>query len=305
MPGITDVVMPGIGDVVQGKTSTFHVRVGVCYTNKDGSHPPGNFEIKRGYRSWGGNGVEFNDPELRKKFNYLDQVYQGERCFNLGSQTPQILNDPAKGCPAHGIIGRGPNDSCPAGSTATVDRNNLPICAFAPTTLTQANSLGEITNADGTPNDINKWFYDNGTGMLFFYVAQDRPNAVGSTPLGSCAGGASDSACPDPNSPNDATKENYYTCPPEGCITYSVRLATTTPYDPGPSACGSKPEYTQPAPKDANQLAFVVPSGTTPAPPFQDGSIVQAIDAETKPTFKHRLAGFGGNAVSPVCPGTP
>ena len=126
------------------------LRVGVCYTNKDGSYPTANFAIKRGYRSWGGNGVDPNDADLRKLFISLDLQYpdtqnpvtEGQQCFNLGAQNPQILNrtldGSTLGCPATGLYARDNDRSdCSAfGGTPTFGRNHLPVCAFQPTTLT-------------------------------------------------------------------------------------------------------------------------------------------------------------------------
>ncbi|HTQ00924.1 MAG TPA: G8 domain-containing protein [Casimicrobiaceae bacterium] len=305
--GVNDIVMPGIS-----ATNPFYVRVGVCYTNKDGTHPDGNFEIKRGWRSWGGGNVDPNSTELRKLYIQLNTEYQDEQCFNLAAQNPQILNDTVKGCPAHGITPAPDSGTCPPGSVATTQRNNFPVCAFTPTTLQKVTSLRDLTNADGTPKSLDSWFYDKTTGMLFFYVKQDRPNALASSPLGSCPTGTSDSACPNPN---DATyPESYYACPPEGCPTYNIRLSASTPYDPGPSACTTadptsiytaNPDYAQAPIPGQNQLAFVVPAGTTPPPSFLDGDVVEAKDDTSRSAFPHRLAAFKGSAVSPVCPGTP
>ena len=57
-------------------THPFYVRVRICYTDKNtGGPPPGNFTIKRAYKSWGGNGVSFNNPLLQRYFNFLDNRY--------------------------------------------------------------------------------------------------------------------------------------------------------------------------------------------------------------------------------------
>ena len=45
--------------------------------------------------------------------------------------------------------------------------------------------------------DLGKYFYDAATGMLFFYVAQEFPDAVGPSPLGGCrSDGTGDSLLP-------------------------------------------------------------------------------------------------------------
>ena len=325
--GLNDIVMPRISAKDPGNPKSvdnpFYVRVGVCYTNKDGTHPDGNFEIKRGYRSWAGGDVEGTDPDLRKLYVRLDLEYQSERCFNLSDANRDNINDPVKGCPAHGITPKG-DDACPFGSFETTQRNNLAVCAFPPTPLTETKDYRELTNVDGTYKSLDKWYYDKTTGMLFFYLKQDRPNAKGTSPLGSCTGdGSNDSACPKPNDPT--YPESYYACPPEGCPTYSVRLSSNTPYDPGPSACTTsdpasiykaKREYAQDPLTGVNQLAFVVPGGTSPKPTFPDGGIVKEKDCTapdaangclltTKPAFPHRIATYAGSAVSPICTGKP
>jgi len=89
-------------------------------------------------------------------------------------------------------------------------------------------------------------------------------------------------------------------------------------YDPGESACNAnnvkgdpqliyedKPEYVQKAPTAVNQLAFVVPVGTSPVPPFNDGDIVAASDNVTRPEFPHRTAEFRGVAANPICVRAP
>ena len=97
-------------------------------------------------------------------------------------------------------------------------------------------SLDKLTDpATGKPaaSAFDEYFYDTTSGMLFFYVMQDRPNAKGTSPLGSCKGDASDpSFCPKPNAAADKDKESYYACPPEGCVTYTV-LLNDMAYDPG------------------------------------------------------------------------
>jgi hypothetical protein len=314
--GLTDVVKP---DIKVG--NEFYARIGVCYTNQDGTYPTGDFEVTRGYRSWGGNGTDPNDTELRRLFIYLDQAYpivkdpvKLQSCFNLAAQNPFIMNDPDN-CPGVGIYGAYPGDQqCPFGGTPDKDRNNLDVCAFYRTTLGKASSLSEITKADGTPANLDKWYYDPSTGMLFFYVKQERPNARGPSPLGSCPPVGSDASCPNPDDPT--FPENYYICPPEGCVNYAIRLKDPDhKYDPGPSKCGGsadptaiyalKPAYTQPRPtgQTQNQLAYVVPPNTIPTPPYPDGAIVEAKDVMQQ--FPHRIAAYAGNAAPPVCKGTP
>ena len=311
--GLVDVVKPGIT-----KANPFVVRVGVCFTNKDGTYPDAvdKFEIKRGYRSWGGGPLDYNNAAIKPFYNKLDLAYEDQRCFNLAAAEPSILNDAVKGCPAHGITPRDANNGCPPGAEATTGRNNLPVCAFAPTVMTSAPAITDITNANGTPKDTDKYYYDKTTGMLFFYAKQDRPNAIGTSPLGSCTNGKTDPACPNPA---DTTfPESYYTCPPEGCVSYSVRMSPTVPYDPGASACAtplSKPDvqdiykvkdaagqskYAQAPSATANKLAFKVPPPGVPA-----NGIVEAIANPGEKGFPHYEAGYNNVKVKPVCTGLP
>lgn len=68
--GLTDAVKPVIS-----AEHPFAVRMGICYTNTDGSHPPADkFTITRGYHSWGGNGTNFNDLDVQQYFNILTET---------------------------------------------------------------------------------------------------------------------------------------------------------------------------------------------------------------------------------------
>ncbi len=120
-----------------------------------------------------------------------------------------------------------------------------------------------MTNADGTPKNYDAYYYDPVTGMLFFYVTQDLPNAFGPSPLGSCH--KPPQAGDSPDCPDLADGESYYTCPAAGCQTYLVKLNDKN-YVPGPSNCnGTDPTaiysyqggiYEQPSPPGQNQLVY-------------------------------------------------
>lgn len=79
--------------------------------------------------------------------------------------------------------------------------------------LTQAPTWPDFISSD---NDDKYYFWDKGKGMLFFYMQQNKPPAVGFTPTGSCTEGSTDSAC-------ENAKE-FYPCPFEGCVIYTVRV---------------------------------------------------------------------------------
>jgi hypothetical protein len=287
--GIPNIISVGLSDVVQPNISAsnpFFVRVGICYTDQSGKHPSDAslFTISRGYRSYGGNGVgNFNDPELLKYFNNLNGAasYLGQQCFNLDGQVPNLDLDPAKGCPANGVTPASlgctapnqtkgaqcvypvectkgdPNCPCPSGTSCGR------IAFDSKKQFVSVNSIGDLTNADGTPKNYDAYYYDPVTGMLFFYVTQDLPNAFGPSPLGSCH--KPPQAGDSPDCPDLADGESYYTCPAAGCQTYLVKLNDKN-YVPGPSNCnGTDPTaiysyqggiYEQPSPPGQNQLVY-------------------------------------------------
>ena len=295
--GLVDTVKPRISSA-----NPFYVRVGICYTGPKNSsgedtHPadPNLFTITQGYRSWGGGEVEPTDAALRSYYNQLDGVSNGltsdEYCFNLDHQNKRDLTT----CPSVGVTPY--TGTCPAGSTKDPNRD---LCVYPKQQLTAATAIdcsdtvtNCLTNTNGTPN-LNKYFYDPGTGWLFFYVAQIRPNATGQNggpaPLGSCTGNTATDPffCPSQNG-----GESYYVCPPEGCWDYSVALKDDN-YSPEPSACGAPyPTYAQDTPVLEGQLA----QATTP--------VTRAVDGGVGGNFPHYLdanlsAGVCPNASSPT-----
>lgn len=251
--GIPDKISVGLTDAIKPEFSEddpFYVRVGVCYTNKDGSHPADAFTVTRGYRSWGGGGTDHNDRELQQYFNRLQLRYLGQTCHNLDSQETGNRDD-ATGCPAAGVTPLPLTGSCPAPSAADTDDQSNPACVYPTSTLAAAASIDDLTDGTGAP-DLTKYFYDAARGLLFFYVAQDLPNAFGPSPLGSCteSGSGEDSACP-----NLDEGESYYACPAAGCADYVVKLGGS--YDPGPSNCEAYPTYEQDPPADELLLAHI------------------------------------------------
>jgi G8 domain-containing protein len=231
--GLVDVIKPGIGD-----DNPFYVRVGVCYSDTNGNHPTdgSKFAIIQGYKSWGGSNFEPTDTELQKYFNSL------ATCFNLDGQNPATN---LAGCPAQGITPT--TIPCEGDSTMVGGQ-----CVYPIHTLTQTNTIGGLLTS-GKPDLTNpKYFYDPSTGMLFFYVAQVRPNAEGPSPLGQCTGdpGTDPWFCPVVSS----RIHSYYVCPPEGCDTYTVDLNDT--YTPGTSTCSPYPTYNQSEPTGQDTLVY-------------------------------------------------
>jgi hypothetical protein len=256
-----DVVMPDISS-----TNPFFARLGICYTSENNSqnngHPtsPEQFVIERGYRSYGGGGIPTDrDKTLNLYWNKLSERYvndqsQKEVCFDLNSANNERNLGPG-GCPAHGVTSV-PSGGCPSPSTQKKDAFGDDACIYPTSKLVKAECLdasqcqNPLTKTGGVP-DLGKYFYDAATGMLFFYVAQEFPNAVGPSPLGSCnSDGTGDASCPD-----IAMGETFYACPPQGCITYKVTLNDAT-YTPATSTCAVYPKYEQPAPTPQYRLAY-------------------------------------------------
>jgi len=267
--GLTDAVKPGI-DPHKAET-WFFTRLGVCYTDKDGKHPSdaSKFSITRGFKSYAGGNVSFGDATIRKFFNNLENLYNGEVCRQLDRQdqrdlcpddTPGCADGPfkgVKGCPAHGVTAF-PSSGCPFPSTCdpldpdpnAVDKcNKATACIYPKTKLTSVGSIGEL--APGGKPVLDKYFYDPVAGMLYFNVVQDVPNAFGPSPLGSCfEDGTGDGLCPEIKK-----GESYYACPAAGCPHYVVVLNDST-YQPGRSTCEPYEIYAQNPPLNQNVLVL-------------------------------------------------
>jgi len=331
-PGIPRYINVGLTDMLKpdARAKPFYSRVGVCYTNKDGSHPAATFEIERGYRSWGGNGTNYNDPRLRKYFNKYVNLYQQQTCHNLDHQQNQLRTkgedntDKLHGCPADGVTPLESAATCkeqggvPAKSKEEIAADD--ICLFETRAVKAVDSLDQLTDADGVPVDFYRYYYDATTGMLLFYVMQDSENAQGTSPLGSCRGQADDDpACPNPNHPT--FPESYYGCPAQGCVTYTIRMTDGAAYDPGASACGDPSDesrksdpaaiyrvarnadgvgkFEQPGGKDPYHLAYL-PSPQSPDADVRAGLIVKTAPNPGSKGFPHVEARF-----PPYCAGTP
>lgn len=294
--GIPSTVRVGLTDAVKPDMASrpFYVRVGICYTDASGAAPTGGFTIRRGYKSWGGNGVSFNNPLLRPFYNQLQNRFNGEFCHNLDHQNP-AQNFGAQGCPAHGVTPVPAGGTCPSPSVLDAPTNQ---CVYPVSNLTPAASLLELTNADGSPASFTKYWYDRDIGMLYFYVMQDADNARGAGPIGSCPG--------DPACPGADELDTYYSCPPQGCINYSVELSG--PYTPGTPRCNERAGgsvytyqsrlYELPAPARQNRLAYVVKPEWATGSNVIDGELVQRVEvANNGAGYAHGLP-----AKPAVCP---
>lgn len=228
--GIAHIIDVGVADVVKPDITAdnpFFVRLGICYSNEDGSHPqdPSKFTITRGYKSYTGGFVDPTDPELLKYWTPLE-------CENLDSLKTANITVPNCPGPRQRVVAKTGAD-CPAGSTQQGTN-----CVFPQDVLERVDSAAEMLDS-GKPN-LRKYTYDKDTGMLFLWVAQDEPNPVAPSPLGSCTGNkqTDDPACPDV-----AHGETYYACPAKGCHIYLIKLDDPS-YKPGASTCQPYEKYT-------------------------------------------------------------
>ena len=124
---------------------------------------------------------------------------------------------PGTGCPAEGV-------SLPVGGVCAAPSQLDPggtLCIHPRQTLADAGSFSNFTQtkADGTPANLDQYYFDKRTGMLFLYVQQNAANARGVGPLGSCGSQPGDPACPD-----STELDTYYSCPPQGCINLLDRI---------------------------------------------------------------------------------
>jgi hypothetical protein len=274
--GIPKVIDVGLLDAAKPHitaSNPFYVRLGVCYATASGKPASASsFTITRGYHSYGGGALGSPDElELRKFYNKLDNLYTdmevAQICDNLdGVNTPGgvpvnlMPNKGFSGCPGNGISLE--SEGCPDGTTTASDNRGQSVCVYPKQTLTKAENITDITNANGTYKDLTKYFYDAKSGWLFFYVVQQTSNAIGPSPLGNCG---TDAATKDPSCPDTANKESYYVCPPEGCTDYVVTVTDDT-YKPGVSKCEpAYPTYELPQlPVSDQAFHLVYAGGTTP-----------------------------------------
>ncbi len=249
--GIPDTVDITIDDVVKpniSSTKPFYIQLGICYSDAKGMPPVKDpsassmFTITRGYRTYGnGDGA---DPQLANDWMQLDSTFLGQKqtglatniCYNLDSQLEK--NKIKYNCPAQGLIPK-PTKGCPAGTTAgsgIVNGVTVNWCLYPQATLTLSDTGIAGLTTDGKPNgppNLDKYFYDSTTGMLYLWIRQNNPIADGPSPLGNCTGNPAQDPffCTD-----NTTDESYYVCPKEGCSSVRVKLNALN-YAPGVSNC--------------------------------------------------------------------
>ena len=248
--GIGPIIDVGVADVVKpniSATDPFFVRLGICYTDANRSHPqdPSKFSITRGYKSYTGGNVDPNDPELLK-------YWSPSACHNLDTLNPVNVTDPTCPGPRPRLKPKPNDEACPSGSTPDGQS-----CVFPTDNLDRVESVEQMLKPDGAPN-LETFFYDKATGMLFLWVAQDEPNPVAPSPLGSCTGNPETD---DPICPDVAKGETYYACPVKGCHIYLIKLDDPN-YSPGASTCEPYETYTHAPFAPQGQLML---AGTTTA----------------------------------------
>jgi hypothetical protein len=262
--GYTDATSREEFDTDGNWTRPFRTRLGICYKTErgpdvSGVDPAEFFLVQKGRNSYGGP-FGATDP------NWIPITMPGSGCHNLAfSQAANF--DPNGGTDPTMI-----QPDCPG----TLDPLGDPV-----KTLTRTTNWDDFVSPN---NDDDYYWWDADKGMLFFYVEQKEPNLTGPTPLGSC---------PDANNPACEYADDFYACPKEGCVLYTVRVVdeggigyapTKLGNDYGATACDDiyKPgvgrDYTQKYPPndtvgwDADRLALLDGTQLTPegAPPLID-----------------------------------
>jgi hypothetical protein len=244
----------------------FRIRLGLCYRSASGYLPPdaSSFLVERGRVSLGG---PIGTPN--------SDAYAKLACNNF------LFQDPA-------------NYVADADADPTL---------FAPECPAESTVLEAAPDWESFEAARDGYFYDADKGMLFFYVEQEEPNAIGAAPIGSCSDDSEDAAC--------AGGREFYSCPAGGCMLYTVRV-TDPNYRPitgnyGPTDCtdvydgSTGRDYTDTYP----------PNGTLAEPmdrlAYVDGSLVNEIEAvSTNPApdsplgnFPHAV--FNGDEAA-ICP---
>ena len=227
--GLTDAVLPS--DPVTHEVKPFRVRLAICFTGNGKPVQPKTdfkkmFQVTRGYKAYGS--PTSNGKTLEARHSGFDIP----ECNNLDAQNAGNLT----GCPAKGrAVKVNGKDTCPDGQT--------PANGVCPTKqLTAADSY-----ASWAANE-DSWYYDKADGYLYLHLVQKVDNGLGPSspsPTGSCDPTKVSSLPPEcPNAKKAAPwspyPENYYFCPPTGCIVYGVKLdpnEVAGGYVPTQSAC--------------------------------------------------------------------
>jgi hypothetical protein len=282
--GLTDAVLPA--DPATHEVKPFRVRLAICFTGNGKLAQPKTdykkmFQVTRGYKAYGSPTSNGKTLEARQLW------YDIPECTNLDAQNVGNLT----GCPAKGkAVKVNGKDTCPDGQT--------PVDGVCPTKqLPAADSL-----ASWEANE-DSWYYDQKTGYLYLHLVQKVDNGLGPSspsPTGSCDPAKVSPLPPEcPNAKKAAPwspyPENYYFCPPTGCIAYGVKLdpnEVVGGYVPSQSAC---PGVGHPAPASENLLVDAS-TGTV----LQRDPRVGRPPAKPEETFPHYALKNGDEAK--MCP---
>jgi len=281
--GLTDAQLPP--DLAHpGSKLPFAVRLSLRYNGVNG--PPTKFKITRGFRSWGSPvgtlAPPFFNPDLGK-------YWTRSECWNLDSQQPNFKKCPADGLRLPSGTDENKNPTCDTTSDPnqvisvktvkdpTDPMRTAQLCVYSPFDLTQAQTLAEVTPTS------DKYYYND--GVLTFYVHQDDDNPEGPSPIGECLNPTHQTgctaSCSSPNTyqrpapdctcevdnpcPDFADGETYYSCPPQGCTDYRIKVENEN-YSPkavadctgNPASCSSA--LPMDAPANENQLTWATAS---------------------------------------------
>ena len=240
--GIPARVTLGLTDAVKPVISTedpFAVRIGICYTDTTGKHPAGTSRSPAAIAP--GAATDRISPIWTCSTSTILPIGTPgatETCINLDVQTcfdlkirttPAMPQSALGGRPANGVTAIPTDGACTHASVQGTDAFDRPACIFPKDQLTKLDCKDTAKNcvAQLTPAD-KKFYYDQASGMLYFWVVQDAPNfpvkangtpVFGPSPLGSCHNPKE--AGDDPSCPDIAAGESYYACPPRGASTTS------------------------------------------------------------------------------------
>ena len=279
--GLTDAQLPP-DPMNSGSKLPFSVRLSLRYSGVNG--PPKKLKITRGFRSWGSPVGTLPPPFFNPD---LGKFWTRSECWNLDTQQPNF-----KHCPAEGL--RLPKTSTSCDTTAdpkqvielkvvkdlTDPMRTASLCVYLPFDLTETQTLSEVTPTS------DKYYYQN--GVVTFYAHQDDDNPEGPSPIGECLTPTHQTGCsatcptyqtPAPDCscktdnpcPDFADGETYYSCPPQGCTDYRIRVEDDS-YSPKAVAdCGAAPAscssaLPMDAPANENQLTYA--TNPLPAMPF-------------------------------------
>lgn len=210
-------------------TNPFSTRIGICYKNQGQAAPPASaFTVRKGGKSFASVNNANTSTLAPLFFNEL-QCTSLDNTMCIASGTPYCYTSL---CPSPPL----------AGLTST-------LAPMTPT-LPQVTTLAALNDPAQCPRG-ECYFYDQGSGMLFLNMVQEKPNAGGpySSPLGSC-NGTKGGYC---------AQDNFYSCPAGGCELYTVSVNTATYVASGPSECtpySGSPTFAQPYPASLNRLAY-------------------------------------------------